>query len=312
MKRWLMILAGLCLIWVQPSPADTGDEPYRLGSDDVLQIQVWGREELSGQVAVGPNGRIQLPLVGEIDVHGQTPQELRSYLLERYQLMDSDVTEVLVSVAQYNSRTITVVGEVHAPGRQAFRTLPDLWAALLAAGGTKPTADLEQVQVVRHDPLDGESRTVTVDLTDGIEDTPTEILPALRPKDTVVVPSLAEEAIITDDMIQILGAVRSPGAYRLEAAGRVVKAVSISGGHLPNADLRHVRLTRPTQQGPFTYQLDLQGYLYEARPVTDLELQAGDIITVPSKRSTWASILDGFLRVAPLISVAVSARYFFD
>ncbi len=310
------LASGLALLcpWSAGTPAAQSqagpgvDQVYRLGPEDVLQIQVWGRSDLSLQTRVDLTGSLHLPLLGELDVEGQTPQQVSDFLLERYQLLDADITEVMVSVLQYNSRSVTVVGEVRSPGRLSFQFIPDLWAVLLAAGGAAPTADLAEVQIVRHDPREGEPRTLTVDLSDGIEDTPAETLPEVRPRDTIVVPS-REEELDTDDNVEILGAVRTPGSYPIKAAGRLVKAISLSGGHLSNADLHKVRLTRSTGQGTLTYQLDLQGYLYDARPAVDLELQPGDVITVPSKRSTWASVLDGIIRAAPLISIAVGVRY---
>jgi len=89
----------------------------------------------------------------------------------------------------------------------------------------------------------------------------------------------------------------------------VVEALSLAGGPLPDADLKKVRLTRPMGQGAVSYQLDLQGYLYDAQPSADIALKPGDTVTIPSRKSLMARALDGVLRLAPVISVMVSLAY---
>ncbi|MBM3317010.1 MAG: polysaccharide export protein [Candidatus Eisenbacteria bacterium] len=312
MMRFLAVLlvhglafaaAGPALAQAVAGGAEQGD--YRLGPDDVLEIQVWQRPELTGAATVDPTGRLRLPLVGEVEVKGRTLAELTPLLTERYRLLDPSIVEVVVAVAQYNSRSVTVVGEVRAPGRYGFRSIPDLWSVILNAGGATPEADLARVQIIRDEAEGDGQRTVTADLSRGVEHADKEPPPSLRPKDTVLVPSLVG-SVVTGDRFQVLGAVRAPGTYRLSAAASVVEAISASGGGLPNADLSRVRLTRPTERGAVAYRLDLQSYLDSARPAADIELRAGDTITVPGRRSTWDELMGGVGRFAPLLSVAVS------
>jgi polysaccharide export outer membrane protein len=315
MKRMVLFLlsAGLAgAIFVpagaQAPPAASAEEEYRLGPEDVVQIQVWKRADLSGPVAVDYNGKLQLPLLGEIAVQEKTQTELGELLTARYRLLDPSIPEVLVTITGYNSRSITVVGEVRNPGKYGARTMPALWSAILTAGGATPAADLAKVQVVRHDAVEGEPPTITVDLSRGIDDPATGPLPELRPKDTIIVPSL-EANVVSGDKFQVLGAVRTPGTYRWSGVERVVEALSMSGGPLPDADLKRVRLTRPTSQGAISYQLDLQGYLYEAQPSADLALKPGDTVVVPSRKSMMARALDQVLRLAPVVSVAASLAW---
>jgi polysaccharide export outer membrane protein len=295
------------------SPAAVLEETeYRIGPEDVLEIQIWERPDLAGLVTVSFPGTIQLPLVGGIEAAGQSVAELGRHLTERYQLLDPSIPEVMVAVAEYGSQSVTVVGEVRAPGPYAFRTIPDLWAVILKAGGATDMADLARVQVVREEPDADEALTVTVDLSQGIEETLREELPDLQPRDTIVIPSIGENAI-SGDRFQVLGAVQSPGTYRISAAETVIEAISASGGPLPYADLRQVRLTRSTSEGVVSYKLDLHGYLYEARPLADLELKPGDTITVPgSERSPLGIIVDGFVKLAPVVTAMVSLAWALD
>ncbi len=315
MKSLILLLVTACAVFAlvsgahaqQPATIGTGDD-YRLGAEDVILIQIWGRSDLSGEFVLNHAGRIQLPMVGEVSAADRTPAELGRYLTERYQLLDTTISEVLVQVTQYNSRSITMVGEVRAPGRHPFEEVPDIWKAILEAGGATPSADLARVQIVRKDPKDAEPRVVMANLSRGVAATDPKDLPALRARDTVVVPSLAEVAA-AGDRIHVLGAVRSPGMHRTGLAATLAEALSASGGALPNADLRKVQLTRRTPGGAIAYQLDLEGYLYKAQPAVDLDLEPGDIITVPSRKTGMAAVLDRVSRLAPLISLALGISY---
>ena len=291
----------------QSTSAVTDADTYRVGPEDVLHVEIWGRPDLTGQVTVDFSGKIQLSLVGEIPASGRTTTGLSEYLTERYQLLDPSLSDVMVSILQYNSQSVTILGAIHNPGRYGFRTIPDIWMVILEAGGATPDVDLSRVQVVRRDPEEGVSETLTVDLSAGIEEIAPDELPALRTKDTIIVPSVIEVAI-PGDQFQVLGAVRSPGAYRISAAEKVIHAIALSGGALPNADLRKVRLTRPTDNGAISYQLDLRGYLYHARPMADLQLKPGDTVTIPSRRTTLSYIIDGILRIVPVITAVYTLQ----
>jgi protein involved in polysaccharide export with SLBB domain len=101
----------------------------------------------------------------------------------------------------------------------------------------------------------------------------------------------------------VLGAVRSPGVYRTNSAKNVLEAIALCGGALPEADLREVHLTRPSGPELVSYQLDLRGYLYDARPLANFELQAGDIVTVPAGKAAGNSFLDFLVKLTPVISL---------
>jgi polysaccharide biosynthesis/export protein len=277
--------AAFLLLFLSPMVAQAQPEPYRIGVEDLLQVQVWSRPDLSGQVPVGPSGDIQVPLLGSVPAADRTPEELSAELSRRYGILDAKISEVIVTVAEYRSRSVTVVGEVKNPGRYSFQSIPNLWEILLAAGGPTPQADLGSVQIVRKDKQENEPPSVTVDLSAGIERTHLESLPAVRPHDTVLISSLGGETSAAGESFQILGAVAKPGVYKLGNAGSLLEALAVSGGPLPTADLSQVRLTRPTPKGVAAYELDVEGHLYRGEPLADMHLKSGDTITVPSDRS---------------------------
>jgi protein involved in polysaccharide export with SLBB domain len=305
-----LLLAGAAGALAQeaPPPLPMGSEEYRIGPGDVLQIQAWGRPDLTGEVSVDAAGKIQLPLIGRVEVGDRTAAELGAYLTERYLVVDPSIPEVLALVVQYNSRSIAVVGEVRAAGRYPFRTIPSIWNAILAAGGPTPDADLTRVEIVRGDPGEADPQSMSVDISRGIEQTPPEILPELQPDDTIVIPSVAAHAA-PGNRIQVLGAVRAPGTFPISAAETVTQAVALAGGFMPNADLRKIRLTRTTSHGVVAYQLDLQGFLYDGHPRADLPMEPGDTITVPSEKSFLRSVIDGFVTLVPLVTAGASLAW---
>lgn len=283
-----------------------GDDAYRIGPEDVLSIQVWGKPELTGTAVVDLTGLVRLAVLGEMSVSGRTPAELSRDLTARYQLFDPSVSEVLVSVEQYLSRSLNVIGEVRNAGTFGFRELPDLWGALLRAGGPTPTAELGRVQVIREHASPGGERLLVVDLSRGVDGTPAHELPVLKPKDTILVPS-SDEVATGGDVFHVLGAVRSPGPYRLSMASNVIEAISAAGGYLSEANLKKVYLTRRDGVQVQSFRLDLKEYIQDGQPIETYLLVAGDTITVPEQGSFWRRLAAAASFIISVSALAIAA-----
>ncbi len=310
----LGLICGFCLWGVQvvraqelPLPSEPSvvqDSDYVIGPEDVLDIQVWGKEELSGRRTVDVQGMVQLPLVGEFRAAGRTPAEMSASLTERFQLLDSSIPQVLVAMAQYNSQSVTIVGSVYNAGKYGFQRLPDLWSAILTAGGPTSDADLGRVQILREG--DHGTEAIEVDLSGGVTASRTASLPPLQPKDQILVPAV-EDIPMGGDKVYVLGAVNSPGIYRVQAAGSVVEAIAAAGGPTSEADLEKIYLTRVNANGTIATRLNLKEYLEEGSPNADMPLQAGDTITIPERSKFWNQVGGGLLRVGLLISSVILA-----
>ena len=97
-----------------PAATTSSEAEYRLGSDDVIEVFVWKEPELTATVAVRPDGRISLPLAGELDARGKTASELeREITAKLSQYVVQPVVNVMVK--QVNSLKISVLGEVRKP-----------------------------------------------------------------------------------------------------------------------------------------------------------------------------------------------------
>ncbi|HEY6547362.1 MAG TPA: polysaccharide biosynthesis/export family protein, partial [Vicinamibacteria bacterium] len=124
----------------RPTPPE-----YRVGAGDVLELVVFGNEDLTRTPTVQPSGVIALPLLGEVPVGGLTVAEVQrklTTLLARDFLVNPQVE---VKVKEYQSQSVSVVGEVNSPGRKPLRGRTRLIDVLLEAGGFRPTASGEIV-----------------------------------------------------------------------------------------------------------------------------------------------------------------------
>lgn len=123
--------------------------PYLIGPFDKVRIDVFGVEELSGEVQADASGRISVPLAGTIEAAGRTPQELADDIAQR--LRDGYVKnpQVTVNLVETVSQVVTVSGEVEKPGLYPVLGRMTLMRALAQAEGATEFADSESVVVFR-------------------------------------------------------------------------------------------------------------------------------------------------------------------
>jgi polysaccharide export outer membrane protein len=124
------------------------DHDYRLGVNDAIDVYVWREPELSRVVPVRPDGKISLPLVGELQAEGHTALELRAAIVERLKSYVSE-PEVTVIVSQINSQRYFVMGEVASPGTYPLTVPTTVLQALSAAGGFREFADKDNITILR-------------------------------------------------------------------------------------------------------------------------------------------------------------------
>ncbi|MBW8877662.1 MAG: polysaccharide biosynthesis/export family protein [Acidobacteria bacterium] len=126
----------------QPTVTRAEEDPpdaYGIGVGDVLEISVWKNPELAATVPVRPDGRISVPLLGDVQAAGLTPLALKATLMQGYK---EYVTAPAVSVVvkEIHSRKIFVTGEVAHPGAYDLQPRTKLMQALSLAGGLTPYA----------------------------------------------------------------------------------------------------------------------------------------------------------------------------
>lgn len=159
---------------------------YRIGILDQLEIRFYYHERFNETVAVRPDGRITLQLVGDIEVVGTTPAELDRVITAAYaDIVESP--EVTVMVRSFAGQTIYVLGEVGNPGLFEMKPNMTVLQALAAAGGPIKGAKLNSVIVLRQDEID-ELKAFRLDLSPALLKHGVAQDQRLLPQDVVYVP----------------------------------------------------------------------------------------------------------------------------
>ncbi len=157
-------------------------QEYRIGVEDVLEIAVWREPELSKTVPVRPDGKITIPVAGEVVAAGRTAHELEEELAKKFSARIATPT-ISVVVKEVNASRVFVLGEVAKPGAYPMRGAMTIMQALAVAGGTTEFADKGDIVILRRGDAGAQTR-LPVNLNDALRGDTIELVPG----DTVVVP----------------------------------------------------------------------------------------------------------------------------
>jgi polysaccharide export outer membrane protein len=124
---------------------------YRIGPEDLLEIQVFGVEQLARTVRVNSFGMVSLPLIGSIPVGGMTAQEAESLLARKLAENYLQDPQVSVFIKEYTNQRVTIEGAVQKPGIYPLRGQTTLLRTLAIAGGQGSLSDMSNVMVFRTD-----------------------------------------------------------------------------------------------------------------------------------------------------------------
>ena len=159
---------------------------YIIGPMDVLEISVWRNPDLSRQVSVRPDGRISLPLIGDVMAVGRDTTALKDEITDRLKAYKENPTVAIV-VQQVNSYFVYVQGAVGSQGRYPLLTKTTLIQAITLAGGLNPDAVRSRIVVFRMGNSGDNSQRMTVNYDDIVLRSGENF--ELQPGDTIVVPS---------------------------------------------------------------------------------------------------------------------------
>ncbi len=162
------------------------DDGFIIGNGDVLAISVWKQPDLSRSVPVRSDGRISLPLIGELKATGQTPLKLEEEITAKFQPFLAE-PEVTVIVEQINSEKFNVLGRVAKPGSYSLVNPTTVLDAIALAGGCRDFAKHKAIYILRRNP-DGSESKLPFNYQDVIKGKNTAQNIDLQPHDTVVVP----------------------------------------------------------------------------------------------------------------------------
>jgi polysaccharide export outer membrane protein len=191
--RRFAVAAVLLALGIPPAATQvvtrTEDDPpnaYAIGPGDILDISVWKNPELTTSVPVRPDGRISVPLLGDVQAAGMTPLALKQTLTDGYKEYVT-APGVSVVVKEIHSRKIFIQGEVATPGVYDLQPRMKLMQALALAGGTTPYA--KGSVIVLRDTRDGkQDRRIEVKIGSIVSGKKPQDNLLLLPGDTLMVP----------------------------------------------------------------------------------------------------------------------------
>ena len=247
---------------------ETKDKDFIVGTEDVIEVQVWDNRDLNQVVFVRPDGKTSLPLVGEIQAAGKTVQELQDYLAAVYSKTVKGAA-VTVIIRDIKSRPVYFVGGFGKPGAMQLMRDLTLLQAVALVGGVAPTADAEKGFVLRKDkqiPINFFNLTQKGDLTQNIK---------LEPGDTIVAP-LA-------DLVYLQGEVRAPGAIKYTQDLTLVRAITQAGGLTQMAAGGRVDILRGKGEKKERIRVDVDKMMRAGDGNPDVLVKPDDIILVPQR-----------------------------
>jgi polysaccharide export outer membrane protein len=249
-----------------------------IGKDDLIGIAVYDAPEQTRSVRVDANGTIRLPMLQKhIQAEGLTPEDLeksiRLALIDEQLLVDPIVT---VSVVEYRSKPINVIGEVKTPvAFQATGTVT-LLDAISRAGGLTANAGSEILITSQKPGADSSSPALTkrIPVTDLYEFTDGTLNVTLTGGELIRVPEAGH--------YYVLGDVRQPGEFQIRtgSGATVLKALTISGGLQPYPKkLGYIYRTEGGSGGKNEIPVELKKIVEHKSP--DIALRANDILYIP-------------------------------
>jgi polysaccharide biosynthesis/export protein len=169
---------------------DTGPKPHDdsfvIGNDDVLAINVWKEPDISRSIPVRSDGKISLPLVGEVQATGRTPLKLEEDIAGRLKSYIAE-PEVTVIVQQINSQKFNILGMVNRPGSYVINNSATVLDAIAIAGGFRDFAKQKAIYVLRQN-ADGSRTRLAFNYKEVVKGQNPVQNVKLQPRDTIVVP----------------------------------------------------------------------------------------------------------------------------
>jgi polysaccharide export outer membrane protein len=217
----------------------------QLGLGDMVRVTVFRNPELTTEAKVSERGTILFPMVGEVSIVGLSPAQAGSLIADKLKQGRYVVNpEVTVSIAQMNSRQVSVLGNVNKPGRYPLDALSAKLTDFLAVAGGVATPGSDLVTIVST--KDGRSTKKDVDMAAMFRSGDLSANVDLQPGDTVYVHKAP--------MVYVYGEVQRGGAYRVEPQMTVMQALALGGGVTARGTQRGIKITR--RNGTQVQQID--------------------------------------------------------
>jgi polysaccharide biosynthesis/export protein len=267
---------------------------YKIGPGDVLDVVLTKELGQDRQLPeVKPNGKVTLGFF-EVKVAGlstdQASREIHRVLSPSYRDL-----HVEVSVKEYRSKSVSVLGGARKDGRFALRGKTSLMEVIAEAGGPDPQADLRAVRLLRRD-----GQVFTIDLIGLVADT--------RMRELIVdAGDILFLSSREDVKVFVLGDVERPGAYPYTPSMRLTHAMALAGGAKETAVLESARIIRGDLRNPQVLQVDFRRALGGEPDTQDFPLERYDLIVVPRSRiGDWNAFIAKLRPSIEILSLAAT------
>jgi polysaccharide export outer membrane protein len=272
MKNRIFIGFTVLLLFTGIFSGVSADQGYLIGDEDILQISVWGNQELNVQVPVRPDGMISFPLVGDVKASGVSPRELKSKLeSELVKFVKTPIVSIMVTAI--NSFKVYVIGEGITLGGTnsgviTLRRNTSLMQ-LLAQVGSLKNADLNSAYILRDEKkLNNDFFRLIMkgDISQDIQ---------LKPNDIIFIPDNFEKRIM------VVGAVKNPGIIQYREGLTIVDAILNTGGFTEFAKQNDVLIVRKEGNAIMkNIEARMKDVIKDGDISKDILLKPGDFIIV--------------------------------
>ncbi|WP_188590860.1 polysaccharide biosynthesis/export family protein [Silvibacterium dinghuense] len=274
------------------NPVDHGPlKNIPISSGDLLDVEIFATPEMSGKLRVDQRGNVTLPIGGDVKVQGLLVRDaalaIQNQLIHANLMLHPTVT---VSIVEYSSEGVTVLGEVKMPGIYTLLGPRSLYDALAAAGGT--TASEGSTITITH--ADDATHPIIVNVNT-VDYSPEQKATVVLPGDTIVVNRAP--------LVYVVGDFVHSGAFYIQGGTQltILNLVSLAQGPNRTAAMKHAAIIRPMPDGTAkTISFNLNKVMHNEAP--NLAMQAGDVLVLP--RSGWKDF--GFTAM-PGVSSAISS-----
>jgi polysaccharide biosynthesis/export protein len=263
-----------------------GPHDYQLGSEDLLEIGVFGQQDLQRLVRVNGKGEITMPLLGPVSVSGLTPQKLERRLEELYGAKYLRNPQVSVFVKEYRHERVALTGALKKPGFYEIIGPRTLLEMLATAEGLDEKAG-DRVQIIRtkgaqketpgsnlagvSQPFTPNTETIVLDLRQLASQGKPNIV--IQPGDVINVPFAG--------LAYVLGSVNRPGSVPVKSNLTVSQAIAVAGSPVAGlAKPQNTTILRLDDQGQsVSIPVNLNAIMAKQEP--DVILREQDVIYVP-------------------------------
>ncbi len=265
-------LLALCAVLLSGQEKFT--QEYRVGPKDLLEISVFGADELSRTVRVSEDGKITLPLLGEVLVDGLTKSELEKKLADLLGEKYVQNPQVTVFIREYQSKRVSVLGAVEKPGPYQLLGRLTLMQIVSEAGGL--TRDAGSDIIIIRQLADGTSTSLRISIDDLFLKGDAKLNVPLEAGDIVNIPV---DKLVA---IYVFGQVKNPGALQVKksAIPTLLQAIAQAGGFTDRAARGGVVIKRKDETGKEQeIKVNARRILSNKQP--DIPLLENDTVYVP-------------------------------